>query len=63
MDKLKTQKGIVVSHEIIPGANHFFEEKIDDLIVSVEKYLDKRSLAAPKPSRKEKAVQDSEMKP
>ena len=60
VDKLKTQKGIVVSHEIVPGANHFFEDKIDDLIAAVEKYLDKRSLVAPKPSRKEKASQESQ---
>ena len=32
VDKLKTQKGIVVSHEIVPGANHFFEDKVEDLI-------------------------------
>lgn len=58
VDKLKTQKGIVVSHEIVPGANHFFEEKVDDLIGTVERYLDKRSVATPKPSRKEKTPQE-----
>src|SRR3984893_2658679 len=58
VDKLKTQKGIVVSHEIVPGANHFFEDKVEDLIGVVERYLDKRSLIAPKPSRKEKTPQD-----
>src|SRR5271157_4387921 len=52
VDKLKTQKGIVVSHEVVPGANHFFEDKVEDLIAIVEKYLDKRSSVAPKPSRK-----------
>jgi hypothetical protein len=62
VDKLKTQKGIVVSHEIVPGANHFFEDKIDDLIGAVEKYLDKRSQATPKPSRKEKVPQETELK-
>ena len=43
VDKLKTQKGIVVSHEIVPGANHFFEDKVEDLTQSVERYLDKRA--------------------
>jgi alpha/beta superfamily hydrolase len=62
VDKLKTQKGIVVSHEIIPGANHFFEDKIDDLIAAVEKYLDRRSQTTPKPSRKEKVPQETELK-
>jgi uncharacterized protein len=54
VDKLKTQRGIVVSHEIVPGANHFFEDKVEDLIKTVERYLDKRATAAPKPTRKEK---------
>jgi uncharacterized protein len=58
VDKLKTQKGIVVSHEVVAGANHFFEDKVDDLIAAVERYLDKRSLTAPKPARKEKAHLD-----
>src|SRR5579871_4377267 len=42
VDKLKTQKGIVVSHEVIAGANHFFEDKIDDLDEEVEDYLTKK---------------------
>ncbi len=54
VDKLKTQRGIVVTHEIVPGANHFFEDKVEDLTQSVERYLDKRALAQPKPGRKEK---------
>ncbi len=54
VDKLKTQRGIVVTHEIVPGANHFFEDKVEDLTQSVERYLDKRALALPKPGRKEK---------
>jgi hypothetical protein len=54
VDKLKTQRGIVVSHEVVPGANHFFEDKVEDLTKAVEGYLDKRALAQPKPGRKEK---------
>lgn len=50
VDKLKTQKGIVVSHEVVPGANHFFEEKVDDLIVTVNTYLDRRFSEAAKPA-------------
>jgi alpha/beta superfamily hydrolase len=42
VDKLKTQKGIAIGHETIPGANHFFEDKMDDLIAVVNRYLDKR---------------------
>ena len=58
VDKLKTQKGIVVSHEIVAGANHFFEDKVEDLIATVERYLEKRSLPAPKPARRERAPQE-----
>jgi alpha/beta superfamily hydrolase len=32
VDKLKTQKGIVIDHQTIPGANHFFENDMDTLI-------------------------------
>jgi hypothetical protein len=40
--KLKTQRGIKIDHEVIPGANHFFEDKTAELQVSVGKYLDMR---------------------
>ena len=42
VERLKTQKGIVIDHNIIPGANHFFEKKTDELIETVNTYLDKR---------------------
>lgn len=42
VDKLRTQKQITVDHEIIHGANHFFEDKLEDLVGVVDKYLDKR---------------------
>ena len=42
IEKLKTQKGILIEHAIIPGANHFFENCIDPLIADVGVYLDKR---------------------
>jgi alpha/beta superfamily hydrolase len=40
--KLKTQKGIKIDHEIIPGANHFFEDKTPELETVVGSYLDMR---------------------
>ncbi|WP_439541023.1 alpha/beta hydrolase [Hyphomicrobium sp.] len=40
--KLKTQRGIKIDHEIIPGANHFFENKTEDLQTVVGGYLDMR---------------------
>ncbi len=42
IEKLKTQKGIVIEHAVIPKANHFFEDCIDDLQATVGAYLDKR---------------------
>ncbi|HEX7073100.1 MAG TPA: alpha/beta hydrolase [Hyphomicrobiaceae bacterium] len=42
--KTKTQRGIKLEHEIIPGANHFFEgeDKIAALKEVVGKYIDRR---------------------
>ena len=42
IDKVKTQKGIKIEHAIIPGANHFFEDRLEDLKTVVGDYLDKR---------------------
>jgi uncharacterized protein len=53
-DKLKTQRGITITHEVVPGANHFFEEKIDELIGVVGGYLDRR-LEPPKKKAKGKS--------
>ena len=42
IEKLKTQKGILIEHAVIPGANHFFENCVEPLIADVGTYLDKR---------------------
>jgi alpha/beta superfamily hydrolase len=42
VDKLKTQKGIVIDQQIMRGANHFFEGHVDQLIESCAAYVDKR---------------------
>ena len=42
VEKLKTQKGIVIDQHIIPGANHFFDGKLEPLMESVTSYLDMR---------------------
>ncbi|PLW77442.1 alpha/beta hydrolase [Cohaesibacter celericrescens] len=42
VDKLKTQKGIIIDQEIIPGANHFFKEETDQLLNVCANYLDQR---------------------
>ncbi len=42
IEKLKTQRGIQIEHAVIKGANHFFENCVDDLIIEVGAYLDRR---------------------
>ncbi len=41
VSKLKSQKGISIAHEVVHGANHFFEDKLDELMDEViGPYLD-----------------------
>lgn len=42
VEKLKTQKGVTITHEVIPGANHFFEGHIEELMTVIDSYLDSR---------------------
>ena len=42
VEKLKTQKGIVIDQKVVAGATHFFDNKIEALMQSVQAYLDKR---------------------
>ncbi|MBX2854915.1 MAG: alpha/beta hydrolase [Rhodobacteraceae bacterium] len=39
VNKLKTQKGIVITHTEIEGANHVFENRLEVMIDSVEDYM------------------------
>src|ERR1035437_912250 len=48
VDKLKTQKGIVIEQKMIPGANHFFDGKVEPLLTSICAYPERRL----KPPRK-----------
>ena len=41
VDKLKTQKGIEIGHVVVPNANHFFENRIEDLMAVIDGYLNK----------------------
>jgi alpha/beta superfamily hydrolase len=50
VEKLKTQKGIVIEQKVISGANHFFDGKIEPLMQSIGVYLDKRLKIERKPS-------------
>jgi alpha/beta superfamily hydrolase len=42
VEKLKTQKGIIIEQKVVPGANHFFDGKVEPLMTSIGQYLDKR---------------------
>ena len=55
VDRLKTQKGIVIEHATVPDANHFFEGRMDGLMEVVDGYLDKR-LGKQKKKRKDTAA-------
>jgi len=45
VDRLKTQKGIVIDHQTVPGANHFFENKVEEAVDRVADYVDRRLAA------------------
>ena len=50
VDKLKTQKGIVIEQKVVQGANHFFDGKVEPLLTSICAYLDKRLKSDRKPT-------------
>ncbi|MGE5535108.1 MAG: alpha/beta hydrolase, partial [Acidobacteriota bacterium] len=50
VEKLKTQKGIVIEQKVVQGANHFFDAKIEPLMTAIGAYLDKRLKTERKPS-------------
>jgi alpha/beta superfamily hydrolase len=42
VSKLKTQRGITIEHKVLHGANHFFTERIDELVKICGDYVDRR---------------------
>jgi alpha/beta superfamily hydrolase len=42
IEKVKTQKGVIIEHQMVEGANHFFDGRVDELTQTVDTYLDKR---------------------
>lgn len=42
VEKLKTQKAITIHHDVVKGANHFFENELNQLMSSVNSYLNLR---------------------
>ena len=47
VSKLRTQKGIVIDHEVVDGATHFWAEHLPEVEKRVGAYLDKRIEADP----------------
>ena len=47
VSRLKTQKGITITHTVIEEANHFFAGKMEGLMASINAYLDSRLGAVP----------------
>ncbi|MEM7524509.1 MAG: alpha/beta hydrolase [Pseudomonadota bacterium] len=43
VEKLKTQRGIDIDHQTVPGANHFFDEGMDQMVSTVETYVAQRT--------------------
>lgn len=48
VDRTRTQKGRKIEFTVVPGADHFFESHMEQLIVTADGYLGKR-LAFPEP--------------
>ena len=42
IEKVKTQKGIKIEHAVVDGANHFFDGRVDELMTTVDEYLNRR---------------------
>ena len=42
VERLKTQKGVIIDHQVVPKANHFFENEVDELMTNIDAYLDDR---------------------
>ena len=49
--KTKVQKGVKIEHAVVPDANHFFQDKIEDLTDVVGAYVDRRTVELEKERR------------
>ncbi len=43
VERLQAQRGITITHQTVPGANHFFEQGMDEMTAAVEAYVAKRT--------------------
>ena len=52
VDKLSAQRGIAIDYRVLKGADHFFNDQLEDLSQHINDYLDKalaRPIAKPTP--------------
>ncbi len=42
--KLKLQKGITITHDVVPEANHFFEKGMGELTATIKRYVKRRMI-------------------
>ncbi len=47
VNKLRSQKGIVIDYDVVEGASHFWQDHLDDVERHIAAYLDKRLEAEP----------------
>ncbi len=45
VDKLNQQKDITVQHDVVAGANHFFQGKLDEMEEAIASYMDAHDAA------------------
>ncbi len=53
LQKVRVQKGEVIERASVDGANHFYQDRHDALLVLLEKYLDRRLAKAEEARRRE----------
>ncbi|MEL6283958.1 MAG: alpha/beta hydrolase [Pseudomonadota bacterium] len=58
--KLKTQRGITITHQTVPEANHFYERGMDDMVGGVEDYMRMRMNLPPRDSIKPLPAPDAD---
>ena len=46
-EKLSNRRGVDIDFRIVPDANHFFQEKIEDLTATIEDYLETHLILEP----------------
>jgi len=51
--KTKVQKGVKIEHAIVPEANHFFQDRIEDLMKVIGTYVDRRIIEIEKERRED----------